>query len=301
MSKFWRYIFLVLSASVVLVFTASFSLVDTRLHLVFCDIGQGDAILIYRGSTQILVDGGPDRSVLSCLSSHMPFWDRKIEAVLMTHPDADHYSGLVDVVRHYDIGLFADSGVGKKDQGVLTLGNEISKKHIKVANLTAGTKIAGAGAILTSFWPDKEWFANSNSKIAEENVLGAWTTNGSANEFSLVLGLSYGQFDALLTGDIQPPEVGRVAEGMGAVGEVREWEVMQVPHHGSKNGLTRELLEVVNPKLTVISVGKKNRYGHPAKETLDILKAHKVKTLRTDTDGEIEMVTDGANWTYWSN
>lgn len=306
MSKPWRLFFIFLVSVVVLVFAASFAVPDSRLHLVFCDVGQGDAILIYRGSTQVLIDGGPDRSVLSCLSYHMPFWDRKIEALVLTNPDLDHYGGFVDVVRRYQISTFLTSGVRKESEVVKTLERELGMKEMRVMGVKGGDRVRVIDRTeeisLLTFWPTEEYLARLEVQESTGNVLGARTTN-KPNEFSVVLGLAFGEFDALLTGDIEPPGTNQLVGVVGEMGDPTsprlrgaKWEVLKIPHHGSKNGLTAELLEAVNPRLAVISVGKKNRYGHPARETLDILQKHNVKTLRTDLDGEIEIITDGREW-----
>lgn len=288
MTKIWRHSLFMLALSVILVFIASFFLPDDKLHLVFCNVGQGDAILIYRRTAQVLVDGGPDRQVLSCLGSHMPFWDRRIEAVVLTHPDLDHYGGLVAVFRAYNVGTFAWSGVEKEDVGFKTLKTEIAKEReegMEVIVMEAGDGLGAAEAKLVSYWPTAAPEAG--------RVLGAGT---SANEYSMVLGLSYGQFNALLTGDIVPPATDLMIEGVGGNGGLEGIEVLKVPHHGSKNGLTAKLLEATKPKLAVISVGRNNRYGHPHKEVLRVLGEMGVRTLRTDQEGEIEIITDGGTW-----
>ncbi|MHA2055877.1 MAG: ComEC/Rec2 family competence protein, partial [Candidatus Hodarchaeales archaeon] len=101
-----------------------------------------------------------------------------------------------------------------------------------------------------------------------------------------------GEFDALLTGDIQPPVINRVVEIIGE-SYIKEYEYIKVPHHGSKNGLIKELLEITDPQIAVISVGRKNRYGHPHQETLEILGYRDIRILRTDKDGDVEIVSDG--------
>lgn len=296
----WRYIFLVLIASVLLVFLAAFSFADGRLHLVFCDVGQGDAALVYRGSTQILIDGGPDSSVVSCLSRHMPFWDRKLEIVTMTHPQEDHYGGLVDVVRRYKVGLFLAPPVDNKTTGFKTLKKEIENKRIRVISPKSGDILRSGMLQIETIWPSGEWLAGDGgyegyggNKGDEGKVLGLFTTTRDLNEFSLVQKISYGDFDTLFTGDIEPPVTETIADLLGGRAGI---EVLKVPHHGSKNGLTEKLLEAVSPKLAVISVGKKNRYGHPHKETLKLLSEKAIKTMRTDLDGEVEIATDGRRW-----
>lgn len=310
MPKPWLYLFIFLSASVILIFFASFSLADSRLHVVFCNVGQGDAALIYRGNVQILIDGGPDSSVLSCLSKHMPFWDREIEVVTMTHPQDDHYGGLVDVVRRYKVGLFLAPPVDNNTQGFKTLKREVEDRKIRVMNPKTGDVLRNGLIRIETIWPEREWLAENLGEGdkgdagngGRRGVLGAATPKVDLNEFSIVQKVSFGDFDALFTGDIEPPVTDVVAGDLpafaGGYGEVKgAVEVLKVPHHGSKNGLTKGLLEATRPKLAVISVGKKNRYGHPHKETLGAIRdIGDIRVLRTDLDGEIEVVTDRKKW-----
>lgn len=295
MPKPWLYLFVFLAASVILVFLASFSLADSRLHVVFCDVGQGDAALIYRGQTQILIDGGPDSSVLSCLSKHMPFWDREIEVVTMTHPQDDHYGGLVDVVRRYKVGLFLAPPVDNDTQGFKTLKREVGKRMVKVMNPKTGDVLRNRLIEIDTIWPEREWLTDNlggNPPAGGGGVLGAATSKVDLNEFSIIQNVSFGDFNALFTGDIEPPAEDLMAQNLkGGV------EVLKVPHHGSKNGLDKTLLDAAKPKLAVISVGKKNRYGHPHKETLKLLgEMGGMRVLRTDLDGEVEIITDGKKW-----
>lgn len=90
----------------VFIWAAVWTLPDNKLHIVFCDVGQGDAILVYRGTNQMLVDGGPNDEVLKCLDRHMPFWDRRVEAVVLTHNEADHARGLEYVRQRYNVILY---------------------------------------------------------------------------------------------------------------------------------------------------------------------------------------------------
>ena len=88
-----------------------------RLRLIFCDVGQGDGILIITpGGKQILIDGGPGKKITECLSSKMPFWDRNIELMIPTHPQQDHIEGQIDVFEKYHVGQVAYTGVENKAQ-----------------------------------------------------------------------------------------------------------------------------------------------------------------------------------------
>jgi competence protein ComEC len=109
--RLWKNIFILLVLIFSLIIISISQIPDGRLHLVVCDVGQGDATLLIYKNIQILTDGGPDRSVLNCLGKHMPFWDREIELVVLTHPDKDHFQGLLDVFRRYKVMNYLNNPV----------------------------------------------------------------------------------------------------------------------------------------------------------------------------------------------
>jgi competence protein ComEC len=262
--------------ALILVWVAILQLPDQRLHLVFCDVGQGDAILIFQGKNQILIDGGPDQSVLTCLANHLPFWDREIEIVIASHPEADHITGLIDVIDRYRVNHFVVNSFGK-DSAVFkefkaAVINEDSEIHFP----KEGDEINLGSLKIAVLWPQ-----------SQEKVLGATTVDREANEISVVFKLSYGSFDVLFTGDIST----KVEDQL----ELGEIEVLKVAHHGSKYSTGEEFLAQVNPELAVISVGK-NAWGHPTEEVLGRLRYLDTRILRTDEEGEVEIVTDGEKW-----
>jgi len=259
-----------------LIWAAIFSLPDNQLHLVFCDVGQGDAILIYQGSNQILVDGGPNQSVLNCLSNHMPFWDREIEMVVATHPDADHITGLIDVIERYNVKYFVLNSVGKDSAVYREFEKAVLEEKTPVYFPEKGDKINLELIKLAVLWPQ-----------SQEKVLGATTMEKEANETSVVLQLSYGDFDVLLTGDI--------SSQIESLLNLEDVEVLKVAHHGSKYSTSEEFLKESQPELAVISVGK-NSFGHPTKEVLEKLSNLGIKVMRTDQEGEIEVVSNGETW-----
>ncbi|MBL7159572.1 MBL fold metallo-hydrolase [Candidatus Microgenomates bacterium] len=274
---------------------------DGEVHLIFCDVGQGDAILIRKNTFEILIDGGPDNKVLACLSENMAFWDKEIEIMVLTHPEADHLNGLIPVLERYQVNNFISSPAGNTSAGFKKLKSLIEEKEIPVKNLYTGGKISFEGLELFALWPEKEWLLSKldSSELAApayadasagKAVLGAQTSN-NRNDFSLVFHLKYGQFDALLTGDADE----RVQDEIMEASVVSEVKVFKVPHHGSKTGMIDEYLESASPELAVISVGK-NRWGHPTKEILERLRYLDIEILRTDQEKEIEIVTDGKSW-----
>src|SRR3990167_3816083 len=110
-------IFKTLALAAITIWLAVLALPDNRLHVVVCDVGQGDAILVSYKTTQMLVDGGPNKAVLGCLARHMPFYDHRIEVVVLTHPQADHMNGLIDVVKRYTVLQFIKEPVENNTDG----------------------------------------------------------------------------------------------------------------------------------------------------------------------------------------
>jgi competence protein ComEC len=259
---------------------------DGKLHVVVCDVGQGDGILIRTpNGSDILVDGGPDDSILNCLSNHLPFWDRTIELMVLTHPHTDHAAGLVDVLKRYTVLHFVTEKVLGSTATYKRLENELAAQKLTAKYLFAGDRIDFADKTsLVTLWPSSEAF--ENVRLQDKNDSQSLDVNG----FSLIQLLTYGDFKVLLTGD-----AGSIAEDKIAV-KAGKVDVLKVPHHGSKTGMSDYFLTQISPSLAIISVGAKNKYGHPAVQTLDLLNSHSIKTLRTDQNGTIEVVSDGKNF-----
>lgn len=251
---------------------------DNKLHVWFCDVGQGDAIFIRTPQRHdVLVDGGPDNKVLGCLSQAMPFWDRTIELMVLTHPQADHLTGLVEVLRRFKVqkilatNAVADTAIFRFWKG------ELAQAEVQgtVRYFPQKDEVIGLGAVkMAVVWPDD---GNSFGNFA-----------GDLNETAIVIKLVYGDVCLWLTSDVPYHILERVITGSCGV--------FKVAHHGSKTGTSPALLNIIRPQLAVILVGAKNSYGHPAGEILQFLADQQIKTLRTDLAGEIEVVSDGKSW-----
>lgn len=273
--KIWNYIFGLLLLTLSGIAIATFQLPDDNLHVIACDVGQGDAILVIYKNIQILTDGGPDNKVVSCLGKYLPFWDRNIELIISTHPDADHSTGLVDVVRKYNVGSIVINPADPGTETIRVLEKEVGSRGVGVIN-PAHEMTLGVGLIHLDI------LSRFDPLIKDTN----------AN--SVVYKLEFGRFSALFPGDI--PQ--NVSDSLsGAVGPVN---YIKIPHHGSKNGVTENLLRALEPKIAVISVGKKNPWGFPSPEILAMLEKYNVKVLRTDEMGDVEVVTDGEK-IWWKN
>ena len=282
----------ILVLGAVAVWVAVLTFPDNRLHVVFCDVGQGDAVLIIRGQSQVLVDAGPNDRVVGCLNRHMPFWDKQIEVAVATHPQADHIGGFVRVMEGYSVLHFVMGPEGNETSGFGELQRQISSHNFQVSNVFYGDEINIGDIKYKVVWPERGFVAEHI--VGDMRVLGAKTDGTDLNSFSIGGILSFGEFDVMLTGDADRQIEDEMIEARG----LRSVQVLKVPHHGSKTGMTAEWLGLISPQLAVISVGK-NNYGHPAEETLKILRELDIKVLRTDVEGDIEVVSDGVKW--WVN
>lgn len=285
----WKLIFILLTLAISAIVIAIFAVpTKNTLKVVACDVGQGDALLIQHKNSQVLVDGGVGSKVVDCLSSHVPFWDRKIEVIVLTHPQQDHYEGLIEVIRRYQVDLFIASEFNNSTEGFEVLKKEVGVRGIPVLNPVPDKDVRLGMIYLDILYPLQ--FHDTQP----ENVLGVQNTNDDLNDTSVVFELAFGDFEMLFTGDIGPNVVDEVI-GAG----VTDVDVLKVPHHGSKNGLTADLLSSTTPEIAVISAGKKNRFGHPHQEVLDLLAQEGVKVLRTDEMGEVVISTDGSQYWIW--
>lgn len=244
-----------------------FSIVEKRTEVIFLDVGQGDAILISQGDIQVLIDGGrSSKELLARLGRHIPFFDRKIEVLIATHPDADHIGGLPAVLRVYDV------------EKVLTTGAESATETSRLFQAAIkertgrGPERIFRGATLA--------FPRGGELVVEHPLLpiaGA-VPDVDTNEGSIVGRFTYGETSFLLTGDLPREETALPEEG--------EATVLKAAHHGSKYSTSEAFLSRVRPKEAVISVGK-NSYGHPDPGVLERLRRMGAVVRRTDEQGDI--------------
>lgn len=249
------------------------------LTLVALDIGQGDGLFI-EGPTgiQVMVDAGPhDGSVLRELSKVMPFGDRTLDAVIETHPDADHMGGFIDVLESYDVSAFIEPGINKNNVTIDAMEKKLDEQQIPRVIARRGMSLdLGGGARLDILYPDTDVSGYGNK----------------TNDGSIMAHLVYGKTSALLTAD---DPIG-VENHVMQLADIRELKstILKVGHHGSQYSTSDAFVKKVAPQTALISVGAKNSYGHPTKRVLDTLAANHVSVLRTDESGAVRCVSDGA-------
>ncbi len=237
------------------------------LKIWFLDVGQGDAILVETpGGEQVLIDGGPSRKVVQKLGGILWPWDRTIEAMVLTHPDADHVTGLAAVAETYAVGTLYESGRRGNAGGDRRLDEEVDRQ----VRVRAGDSFDVGGVHFDVLWP------NADPASYESN-----------NDASVVLRLTYGETSVLLTGDLEAAGERVVAETVGPA------DVLKLGHHGSRTSTTPELLSAVRPRQAVIEVGEGNEYGHPTDLILARLAERGISVLRTDQNGDGLLTSDG--------
>jgi competence protein ComEC len=246
------------------------------LQVVFLDVGQGDSILIQKGTKQILIDGGPSGKVeMAKLGKYLPYFDRQIEIVIATHPDKDHIAGLVEAARNYKIGKVLTTAAEKDTQVFKEWREVLDYNKVETLEVWRGTEI--------------EFSEKAKMKIIHPSEK-IDSSAGEANDKSIVARLDYGENSFLFTGDIESGAEKEILESLPAGGggeENIDVDVLKVAHHGSKYSSSEAFLEATSPREAVISVGKNNSYGHPAEAVLNALKSRNIEILRTDEIGDI--------------
>lgn len=259
--------------------------VDNRNYLTvaFLDVGQGDAIFIESpDGKQVLIDGGSNRLVTRQLAKIMPFYDRSIDMVVSTHPDKDHIGGLPAVLEDYQVDYAMEPGVNSNSKVYLEFEKEIKEKKIKRILARQGMDI-----LLCNSSKIKVHKCDTHLEVLFP--VGD-VSNFETNTASVVLKLIYKGKSFLFTGD-SPQSIEKYL--VKTLGERLNVDVLKLGHHGSRTSSSELFLGFTSPEYAVASVGKNNRYGHPHKEVLDLLKKLGINLLRTDKQGTIIFKSDG--------
>ncbi len=305
-----KYFFLSLLVIIFVVVKVMQQWPDDNLHLIICDVGQGDAILLTHGFWQMLIDAGPDDKVLDCLYNNIPFWDKKIEQIVVTHMDYDHIGGMEAVLDAFFLKnlWLSDKKTSKTAQNLLKdLDNEQLMGTGIQTPFLGSLVSSNSQLVLTVLWPQsiaefshKPIFwqkgelknEKTETKLSDE-VQQQIIATEDHNARSIVLYLEFGKFDALLTGDAP------IATELALVNQhlIQPINALKVGHHGAKTSTSTQFLKNSKPELSLISCGLNNQYDHPDVEVVSNLEEWSGRLLRTDLQGSVELVTDGEK--YW--
>jgi competence protein ComEC len=251
------------------------------LRVDFLDVGQGDSAFIRTPEGhQIIIDGGPDSSLLGKIPEVMPFWDRTIDLVILSHPESDHMQGLLDLLQSYKADYILWSGVKKTAPEYIEWLKVLEKQKkmgSKILIAKAGQEIKAGNVLIDTIYP--------------LTSLEGQELKSSANDTCVVVKAIYGKESFLFTGDIDFKAENEIEDS----GENISSDVLKVAHHGSKYSTSDLFLSAVSPRIATIEVGAKNTYGHPTAETLQRLQNFGIKVLRTDKDGDVKFLSDGNN------
>ena len=247
---------------------------EKNLVIKVYDVGQGDSIFIKTPDNyKILVDGGPTNKVVDYLNKDLGLNDRTLDLVVLTHPQADHMFGLIETLKRFGVKKVITSDVTNPTSMYKLWIDTLIASHLQPEYIYAGESITLSDNVSLQILSPKQ-----QKPIVTD-----------LNQAAVVIKLSYGNFDMLLTADadqqVQP-----------YTSNTSHVEVLKVPHHGSKTALREDFAKELNPDVSVISVGIKNFYGHPNPNTLELLKNTSKKVLRTDQNGTVTFVSNGQTW-----
>ena len=279
--RFERIVAIATAASLIAVVVAFAHRQDGTTRITVIDVGQGDSILVEGGrGGRLLVDGGPDPDrLLIELDRRLPPWDRRLDAVILTHPHEDHVAGLAMLLGRYRVGRVYETGMHGPGPGYKAWARALALPNAPPdGRLATGDRLAVDDLHLRVLWPDP-------GKVPLEPPDGG----RGINDVSVVLLGEVAGRRILLTGDVEDDvDPLLVARGLPPI------DVLKVAHHGSKTASTPAFLGVVKPAVAIVSAGAGNPYGHPARSTLDRLASTGARVLRTDTDGSVEVDIGGS-------
>lgn len=245
---------------------------------------RGDAILIQSGGHNVLIDTGDldEREKLRAELSKAAV--KKIDAVILTHPHADHIGGMAMLLDEYSVGKVYDNGMPSTSRIYLGYMKQLKEKHIERRGLAAGDRVdLGGGAVFEVLGPSAELVQAGSVKGYKHDP----------NNESVVGRLVFGSFTMMFTGDAEKKEEQAI---LAAAGDRVQSKVLKAGHHGSKTSSSADFLRAVQPKAALISCGVNNDYGHPHKETMKKYHALKLDIYTTAENGTITVTSDGKDW-----
>lgn len=259
---------------------------SANVEVVFMDVGQGDAALLKFPTGQtMLVDCGKDASVLSALGRNLSWFTRELDYLIITHPHADHFGGCIDVLARFNVRHIYVNGYTGENGQLWQNFSQAVKNEMRTAGanniiITAQQTMEIGSTMIHFLYPDHD--LGRDPRIPAEKTL-------DTNDTSVVIKVTHGTQDILLTGDMEAPLERHLVKQNAT--ELTS-EILKVGHHGSDSSSSQEFVEAVKPKFCIISSGEGNSYGHPHGVTVRRLERMGCQVLRTDLSGDIIMAID---------
>ena len=232
----------------------------------YLDVGQADSILVQSEGINMLIDAGTNSSGQTVVKDLEDLGVTKIDYLIGTHPHEDHIGGMDDIIKNFDIGIIYMPKIQTNTKTFEDVLDAVSEKGLKITSPKKGDEFEVGGA---------------RCEIMTDRI----EDTSNLNLSSIVIRMTYGTQSFLFMGDAEKENE-----------ETRQWPqttVLKVGHHGSSTSSSTQFLNEVQPQISVISVGKDNKYGHPTKTTINKLEKIKTKIYRTDESGTITITSDG--------
>jgi len=253
--------------------------VEKSLNLAFLDIGQGDATFVtFPDGQQMLIDCAINARILEALGRVMPYYDRSLDYLVITHPDMDHYGGCVDVLNRFDVKNIVYTGFEKETSYFGEFMEAVVEENTSFHQIEAFTTWDIASTTITFLYPDHP--------VHLDSTIPGTGKQANSNNTSMVMKLSYGNMDVLLPGDAEKELEAYLVQ---TYPEFLDVEVLKAAHHGSSGSSQPDFLQKVTPDHTIFSAGINNSYGHPSKRVIKRIERLNSETWRTDTQGDILM------------
>jgi competence protein ComEC len=250
-----------------------------NLEVTFFDL-EGEAIFIKTPYNQkILIDGGLDKTIVNKLGETLPFWDRTIDLMILTHPHSDHVTGLIEVLRRYQVRKVFYTGIFYFEPNYLLWRKLLKEKNISTQIVRAGDSlILGKDLKLITLWPSEAYLEKK-----PENI----------NNTSIVNKLIYKNISFLFTGDLEWEGEEELLKG--PFSKDLQADILKIGHHGSISSSTEDFLKAVRPKWAIIVVKENDEIDHPSLRVLKRLERMKIKILRTDQRGDVKFFTENGS------
>lgn len=250
---------------------------DSEVEIVFLDVGQGDSILIKDNDTVGLIDAGPNNNISYQIEKFLPHSKHTIDFAIATHMDKDHIEGFISILHTYKVKNFFINRANKDNNLTSELKNELLKTNTNVYEIYSDNDFSSGNLNFDILWPSK----NELSKETNENSVGIL--------------IKYKEFEMFTAGDLGKDNELKAFKDFSD--EQIDIDVLKVGHHGSLTSTSQELIDLIEPEVAIVSVGKNNSYHHPNPNTIELLESNSLKIIRTDQVGNIKLKTNGFSYT----